>query len=80
MRPRAVFVRGAAKNTSAVSNGPSSLAQSSCAAQFIANNLDADYTGAWVHVDMAAPVHVGDRATGYGVALLVDLFARAKAR
>lgn len=29
-----------------------------------------------MHVDMAAPVHCGERATGYGVALLVSLFGR----
>ena len=29
-----------------------------------------------MHVDMAAPVHCGERATGYGVALLVTLFGR----
>jgi probable aminopeptidase NPEPL1 len=29
-----------------------------------------------MHVDMAAPVHNGERATGYGVALLVSLFGR----
>lgn len=26
--------------------------------------------GRWLHVDMAGPVEVGGRATGYGVALL----------
>lgn len=29
-----------------------------------------------MHVDMAAPVHCGERATGYGVGLLVSLFGR----
>lgn len=29
-----------------------------------------------MHIDMAAPVHCGERATGYGVALLVALFGR----
>ena len=29
-----------------------------------------------MHIDMAAPVHCGERATGYGVALLVSLFGR----
>eukprot|EP01137_Pigoraptor_chileana_P015289 Opistho-2@71015 len=48
-------------------------AQASCAAQFIANNLG-DYSKLWLHVDMASPVHRGERATGYGVALLVQLF------
>ena len=27
-----------------------------------------------MHIDMAYPVHSGERATGYGVALLVSLF------
>ena len=34
--------------------------------------------GRWMHVDMAGPVTVGERATGYGVALLFGL-ARALA-
>ena len=84
-----------------------SNAQSSCAAQFIANHFG-DYSGKWLHVDMvlspfspplhfpllsfpllpfpllsspplifsfqAYPVRKGERATGYGVALLNDLF------
>jgi probable aminopeptidase NPEPL1 len=29
-----------------------------------------------MHIDMAAPVHNGERATGYGVALLTSLFGR----
>lgn len=48
--------------------------QSSCAAQFIANNIHPEFTGAWLHVDMAALVHTNERGTGYGVALLLDLF------
>jgi len=47
-------------------------AQASCAGQFIGNHLE-DYLvggGKWLHVDMAGPAAVGDRATGYGVALL----------
>ena len=28
----------------------------------------------WLHIDLAAPVHSGERATGYGVALLNALF------
>jgi probable aminopeptidase NPEPL1 len=47
-------------------------AQSSCAGQFVANHLGR-YDGPWLHVDMAAPSHVGHRGTGYGVALLVGL-------
>jgi probable aminopeptidase NPEPL1 len=50
-------------------------AQSSCAAAFIGDNLPRDYTGAHVHIDMAAPAHAEEGATGYGVALVVGLFA-----
>ena len=52
-----------------------SNAQSSCAAQFIGNHLE-DFLGRgrgrgkWLHVDMAGPATVGDRATGFGVSLL----------
>uniref|UniRef100_A0A6P4EMS1 Probable aminopeptidase NPEPL1 n=1 Tax=Drosophila rhopaloa TaxID=1041015 RepID=A0A6P4EMS1_DRORH len=49
-------------------------AQSSCAGLFIAAHLGFDYPGIWMHVDMATPVHCGERATGYGVALLLTLF------
>lgn len=55
-----------------------SNAQSSCAAQFIANNL-CDFHGPWLHIDMAAPCYRGERATGYGVALLFDLLQRLAA-
>ena len=48
-------------------------AQSSCAAQFVANHLG-DFDGEWLHVDMAGPSGIGDRGTGYGVALLLELF------
>jgi len=47
-------------------------AQASCAAQFIANHFG-DYNGPWLHVDMASPVHNGERATGYGVGLIFQL-------
>eukprot|EP00741_Cyanophora_paradoxa_P022922 tig00021525_g22142.t1 len=50
-------------------------ASSSCAAQFLADHLG-EYAGKWVHVDMAYPVHSGERATGYGVALITELFGR----
>ena len=50
-------------------------AQSSCAAQFIYNHLEGTHTR-WCHVDMAGPVFRGDRATGYGVALLSDAISR----
>ncbi|XP_022211559.2 probable aminopeptidase NPEPL1 isoform X1 [Drosophila obscura] len=49
-------------------------AQSSCAGIFVAAHLGFDYHGVWMHVDMATPVHCGERATGYGVALLLTLF------
>ena len=48
-------------------------AQSSCAAQFVAEHLG-DFEGRWLHVDMAGPAGIGDRGTGYGVALLLELF------
>ena len=40
------------------------------------SHLGFDFPGAWMHIDMAAPVHCGERATGYGVALLASLFGR----
>ena len=49
---------------------------SSCAGLFILAHLGFDYPGTWMHIDMAAPVHNGERATGYGVALLASLFGR----
>ncbi|XP_047480806.1 probable aminopeptidase NPEPL1 [Penaeus chinensis] len=49
-------------------------ATSSCAGLFIAAHLGFDFPGNWMHVDMAYPVHCGERATGYGVALLPVLF------
>ena len=50
-----------------------SNAQSSCAANFVAEHLSADYKGAWLHVDIAGPAWINDRGTGFGVALLMDL-------
>ncbi|KAM9296879.1 putative aminopeptidase NPEPL1 [Gastrophryne carolinensis] len=52
-------------------------AQSSCAGLFIASHIGFDWPGVWVHVDIASPVHAGERATGFGVALLLSLFGRA---
>ncbi|TNN81273.1 putative aminopeptidase NPEPL1 [Liparis tanakae] len=52
-------------------------AQSSCAGLFIGSHLGFDWPGVWVHVDMASPVHAGERATGFGVALLMALFGQA---
>ena len=49
-------------------------AQSSCAGLFIMSHLGFDWAGVWLHVDMAAPAYTGERATGYGVALLNVLF------
>jgi probable aminopeptidase NPEPL1 len=46
-------------------------AQSSCAAEFIHAHLAAPVP--WLHVDMAAPAHSGERGTGYGVGLLLGL-------
>lgn len=51
-----------------------SNAQVSCAGLFIGSHLGFTYPGMWLHIDMAAPVHNGERATGYGVALLTTLF------
>ncbi|XP_030681083.1 probable aminopeptidase NPEPL1 isoform X1 [Nomascus leucogenys] len=50
---------------------------SSCAGLFIASHIGFDWPGVWVHLDIAAPVHAGERATGFGVALLLALFGRA---
>ncbi|XP_073962270.1 probable aminopeptidase NPEPL1 granny smith protein isoform X2 [Choristoneura fumiferana] len=51
-----------------------SNAQPSCAGLFILAHLGFEFPGVWLHVDMAAPAHCGERATGYGVALLTVLF------
>lgn len=55
-----------------------SNAQCSCAGLFIASHLPNSFCfpGTWVHVDMASPSHCGERATGYGVALLLASFGR----
>ncbi|XP_054288440.1 probable aminopeptidase NPEPL1 [Macrosteles quadrilineatus] len=65
--------------TSAIADMKNSVAdrhnaQSSCAGLFVAAHLGFDFPGIWIHVDMASPVHAGERATGYGVALLTALF------
>ena len=49
-------------------------AQTSCAGQFIANHLG-KYKGPWLHVDLAGPSFRKGRGTGFGVALLTELFA-----
>ncbi|CAF4860668.1 unnamed protein product [Pieris macdunnoughi] len=51
-------------------------AQPSCAGLFILAHLGFDFPGQWLHVDMAAPAHIGERATGYGVCLLSVLFGK----
>eukprot|EP00056_Hartaetosiga_gracilis_P013232 m.217686 g.217686 ORF g.217686 m.217686 type:complete len:528 (-) comp13812_c0_seq16:241-1824(-) len=49
----------------------------SCAAQFIGNHIPEEYlaNNVWLHIDMAYPSFSGERATGYGVALLSQLLA-----
>ncbi|KAA8498447.1 putative aminopeptidase NPEPL1 [Porphyridium purpureum] len=49
---------------------------SACAAQFIEEHLAADYTGTWMHIDMAGPSSLGERGTGYGVGLLSEVISR----
>jgi len=49
-------------------------AQTSCAAQFVADHLG-KYKGPWLHVDLAGPSFRKGRGTGFGVALLAELFA-----
>jgi len=46
-------------------------AQSSCAAQFIAESLPSGVR--WLHVDLAGPVTSRERGTGFGVGLLLEL-------
>ena len=50
-----------------------SNAQTSCAGHFIESHLDESYIGGWLHVDMAGPGSDGERATGYGVGLVLSL-------
>lgn len=50
-----------------------SNAQASCAGHFIESHIDSNYQGDWVHVDMAGPDSKNERATGYGVALVLGL-------
>mmetsp|Transcript_36071 Transcript_36071/g.36757 ORF Transcript_36071/g.36757 Transcript_36071/m.36757 type:complete len:521 (+) Transcript_36071:72-1634(+) len=62
-------------------NSPSgNEARASTAGQFIANHIEGFLTqtprgkeGKYLHIDMAFLVHVNERATGYGVALLYGL-------
>lgn len=53
-----------------------SNAQVSCAGLFIGSHIGFDFKGVWLHVDMAGPVCKNERATGYGVALMMALFGR----
>lgn len=48
-------------------------AQSSCAAYFVFSHLDKDWSGRWLHVDLAGPSTSEERGTGFGVALLLEL-------
>ena len=50
-------------------------AQSSCAGTFIGEHIDANYSGEWLHIDMAGPSKKDERGTGYGVGLLLGLAA-----
>uniref|UniRef100_A0A8C7CVE8 Aminopeptidase like 1 n=1 Tax=Oncorhynchus kisutch TaxID=8019 RepID=A0A8C7CVE8_ONCKI len=52
-------------------------ATSSCAGLFIGSHLGFDWPGVWVHVDIASPVHAGERTTDFGVTLLMALFGQA---
>ncbi|MEE2786278.1 MAG: leucyl aminopeptidase family protein [Myxococcota bacterium] len=47
-------------------------AQTSCAAQFIAEHLGS-FEGPWLHIDLAGPTRNGERATGFGTTLLVEI-------
>ncbi|CAG0907442.1 unnamed protein product [Cyprideis torosa] len=46
----------------------------SCAGLFIGGHLTSEFPGTWIHIDMAYPAFLGERATGYGVALLNTIF------
>ena len=48
-----------------------SNAQSACAGQFIQNHLNSEVP--WIHIDIAGSATRGTRATGFGVALLLEL-------
>jgi probable aminopeptidase NPEPL1 len=47
-------------------------AQASCAGQFVAEHL-VDYSNPWLHVDLAGPSTDGERGTGFGTNLLVEM-------
>lgn len=46
-------------------------AQSSCAATFIYEHLNPAYSGDWLHLDIAGPANNAERATGFGVAIVL---------
>ncbi|MEE2886731.1 MAG: leucyl aminopeptidase family protein [Planctomycetota bacterium] len=52
-----------------------SNAQCSCAAQFIYWHIE-DTDAKWCHVDLAGPAFIGERATGFGTALLSEAIRR----
>ena len=54
-------------------------AQTSCAGQFIAEHLGAEFEGQWLHLDIAGPAVDGERGTGFGVGLLGLLLPRLAA-
>jgi probable aminopeptidase NPEPL1 len=66
---RAEFSSGIADMCNSVHNRNN--AQSACAAQFVYNHLEG-VDVKWVHVDIAGPSFLKDRATGFGVALLAQ--------
>jgi probable aminopeptidase NPEPL1 len=48
-------------------------AQSSCAGHFIESHLESEYSGDYLHIDIAGPSTRKERGTGFGVALLYEL-------
>ncbi|EKX54931.1 hypothetical protein GUITHDRAFT_160564 [Guillardia theta CCMP2712] len=51
-----------------------SNALSSCAGHFIEAHLPESYKGVWIHIDMAKQVEENQRATGWGVSVLLKCF------
>jgi probable aminopeptidase NPEPL1 len=54
-------------------------AQSSCAGQFVYSHIQ-DLDVPWLHIDLAGPAQNGQRATGFGVALISELVERLTSR
>jgi probable aminopeptidase NPEPL1 len=50
-------------------------AQTSCAAQFIYSHID-DLDLDWLHIDLAGPAFIADRATGFGTLLIAETVER----